>query len=332
MTQQGLSSEEIAQIMTGRGMVLKKGSSTIARLQTIWQLRGTEESRLKNRRYLSRRKARRLQLEEFQNYAKELGLENPDEWVKNKMDEPAIQQMRRDAAYELMGDAAPQPKERKAKPAARRTRKSGSQAIDSERSAMADSNITVDNDADSSDDDGDEITADISTLSRTLRSGRASGDAAFADMSRNVDSESSDEDAEFQAMEGVTMDDAGDETINDDRHRYGPLLEQDEDDEEEEESEDEAAAPTPVEPSVAFTNATMAPIPTDEGERENMDRLINSADGCIAAAQLLKDLLQAKSAGQPAPRSLTGLPPSVKDIEAARHRLKEAAHATVGLL
>ncbi|ETS73252.1 hypothetical protein PFICI_14857 [Pestalotiopsis fici W106-1] len=333
MTQQGLSSEEIAQIMTRRGMALKKGSSTIARLQTIWQLRGTEESRLKNRRYLSRRKARRLQLEEFQSYAKELGLENPDEWVKNKMDEPAIQQMRRDAAYELMGDDAPKPKEPKSKlPTRRRTRKSGNPPAGGQDAFAAHPDVANGNDADSSDNDDDEITADISLAPRTLRSGRVSGNNTFV-MSGN-ESESSDQDAEYQPMDGVTtLEDVDNEIMDNGQHGYAPLFEQDDDDDEEDEaSEEEPTAPAPVEASMNFTNATMVPVLPDDAERESMDRLINSADGYIAAAQLLKDLLQAKSLGQPAPRSLTGLPPSLSDIEAARHRLKEAAQATVGLL
>lgn len=340
MTQQGLSSEEIARIMTGRGMELKKGSSTIARLQTVWQLRGTAESRVKNKRYLARRKARQLQLEEFQNYARELALENPDEWVKEKMNESAIQQMRRDVAYQLMGDDAPQPKEPKAKTTTRRpqTRASGRRSAGGvEPSAVDPELLAANDDADSSDNDSEEITADVSTVPRTLRAGRVSEGNNRDDLA-NDDSESSDEDAEYLPMDGVTFSEGLGDNVNghyvddDAQHDYQPLLEQDDHfDEDDAESEEESTPVVPAQATGIFTNAIMAPVPLDE-ERQDMNKLMNSTDGYIAAAQLLKDLLQAKLSGQPGPRSMTGLPPSQRDIDAARNKLKVAAQTTLALL
>ncbi|KAI4593184.1 hypothetical protein KJ359_010108 [Pestalotiopsis sp. 9143b] len=339
MTQQGLSSEEIARIMTGRGMELKKGSSTIARLQTVWQLRGTAESRVKNKRYLARRKARQLQLEEFQNYARELVLENPDEWVKEKMNESAIQQMRRDVAYQLMGNDAPQPKEPKAKSTRRpQTRASGRRSTGGvDPSAVDPELLAAGDDADSSDNDSEEITADVSAVPRTLRPGRVSEGTAIRDDFANDDSESSDEDAEYLSMDGVTFSEGLDHNVDghnvdgDAQHDYQPLLEQDEFDEDDAESEEEPAPVAPAQATGIFTNAVMAPVPLDE-ERQDMNKLMNSTDGYIAAAQLLKDLLQAKLSGQPGPHSMTGLPPSQRDVDAARNKLKIAAQTTLAML
>lgn len=46
-----------------------------------------------------------------------------------------------------------------------------------------------------------------------------------------------------------------------------------------------------------------------------------------AAAQLLKDMVQARTENRALPGSLTGLPPSLKAVDTARQNLKAAAHA-----
>ncbi|KAH8201399.1 hypothetical protein TruAng_004399 [Truncatella angustata] len=343
MTQQGLEAEEIARIMTIRGMQLKKGSSTITRLQTVWKLRGTEESRIKNKRYLSRRKARQQQLDEFNNYARELGLDDPEEWVRRKMEEPAVKNMRRDAAFEMMGDAAPEPREPKAKatPSRPQTRRAASSfALDAQVSATDAMQDATGYEDESSDDE--DLTVNPTPAARTLRSDHTPVDTELKQDLVDSDSDCSGEDAEYQPMEGVNPCDSYD--LRDDAgHGYPPLSEQDDDDEDDFEDNNQSLdgnglpiesnthAPT-LHATVGFTNAEMAYVPLPPSEQDSMEKLIGVADSCIAAAQLVKDLWLAKCYGQPGPRSLTGLPPSIRDIELARHRLKEAAHAAVNVL
>ncbi|KAK9426007.1 hypothetical protein SUNI508_12714 [Seiridium unicorne] len=339
MTQQGLEPEDIAQIMTARGMQLKKGSSTIARLQTVWKLRGSEASRIKNKRYLSRRKARQQQIEEFQNYARELGLENPDEWIKKKMEEPAIKQMRRSAAYEMMGDAAPAPKDTSTETRASRLR---TRAVAVEPAGGNDSFAEspargATEDAEESS-DGGHIASGSVIAARSLRSSRLPVGELALELD-DSDSDPSDGDPSYQPMDGIDEDDGyaiRHETENNDQYLHGG------DNSEFEEAnqldlhdrntpailDDQISVPGPA---GTFIDAAMALI-LSPAEQENTDKLMGSVNSCIVAAQFLKDLLQARSQGRPAPRSLIGLPPSAKDIETARHKLAEAAQATVDVL
>lgn len=340
MSQQGLQAEEIAHIMTTRGMALKKGASTIARLQTVWKLRGDDESRIKNKRYLSRRKAREQQIEEFKNYAVDLGLENPKDWIRKKMEEPAVKQMRHEAACELMGDDAPTLRSLGEKGRPRKLRGGQFGQIANGTQASAAQAVTrlegLSHDEDSA--------ADAPPVTRTLRSKRVSRndtDVALEQMERqDTEEESSDANSDYDHMDGV--DQSNNQIIGfHDGNRYYPMMEQDDDDDDLDENDDddekqESTAHQPhnvqsqnpaMHPSAGITNATMALVPPAE-EQDSIKRLMGTADGCIAAAQLLKDLLQAQSEGRPAPRSLSGLPPSVKDIDVARRKLREAVQST----
>ncbi|KAI0133708.1 hypothetical protein BJ170DRAFT_607260 [Xylariales sp. AK1849] len=340
MSQQGLSSDEIARIMVTRGMVLKKGTSTIARLQTVWQLRGTEDSRAENKRYLARRKARHQQVQEFQNYAEELGLENREEWVKRKMEEPAITQMRQEAAYKLMGDVAPKPKESKDprhSTGPKEARKRG-QSRKSTENVETRKRMSVDNRIGNTDIHTDDSEDDLSALpatvtARTLQSGRVSGAHNPIEVPEDSDSVSTDCEGELDHHnEDHDMDDGLD-------HGYQPTMERNDDDYDEDRDkssdEDQGDEITTIQPpastsqpSAGFTNASMAFIPPAE-EVAAMQNMFGSLDGWITAAQTVKDLLLARGASRPAPHSLTGLPPSTADIETARRKLKDAAQAVL---
>lgn len=316
MSQQGLQAEEIARIMTARGMALKKGGSTIARLQTVWRLRGDEESRIKNKRYLSRRKAREQQIEEFQNYAKDLGLENPDEWIAKKLEEPAVKQMRHNAACELMGDDAAALRSLGARGRPRKLTRSALQSANDAQSSAAQAMDHLEGPSD------DETSG---------------ADVPLTTEQHDSDVESSDGNSDYDTMDGVGQNQNHIMDL-DEGNSYQPLVVQDDDDDEDDENSNahqtSAVLQDPnLAPHVAAgpPGATIAVV-LPAAEQESMNKLMGTADGCIVAAQLLKDLLQARSEGRPAPRSLTGLPPSSKDIEMARHQFREVAQLAVACL
>lgn len=109
MSEQSLTPEEIATIMAGRGMSLKDGAKTILRLQTVWGLRELDlTSRRRNARLNAQRQAKNQQEKEFTQYARELCLDNPAEWAKQKMNEPQILEKRKDQTMKLMTGLAPE--------------------------------------------------------------------------------------------------------------------------------------------------------------------------------------------------------------------------------
>lgn len=108
MSKEGMSSAEIAENLMSRGVHLRRGEATVERLRTIWGLDGSERSVI-NIRATARNRALKNQREQFENIARELGIEDVEAWVKSKMEEPVAYEARRVYAEELMGDAKPKP-------------------------------------------------------------------------------------------------------------------------------------------------------------------------------------------------------------------------------
>lgn len=80
--------------------------------------------------------------------------------------------------------------------------------------------------------------------------------------------------------------------------------------------------------AVATTRATPAPtlvLPPEEAEANRT--ALSTLDQYNAAAQAYKELLQARNENTPLLGSLTGLPPSSKEVEAAKQKLKEVTQA-----
>lgn len=109
MTKEGMTAAEIAENLISRGVTLRRGAATVERLRTIWGLTDDSQRSVINLRAAARNQAQRQQKEQFENIAKDLGIEDIDTWVKNKMDENIAQEVRRQYAYVLMGDAKPKP-------------------------------------------------------------------------------------------------------------------------------------------------------------------------------------------------------------------------------
>lgn len=347
MTQQGLSAEEIAVIMSSRGMKLTKGASTISRLQSRWNIKDDEKLRIKNVRYLSRKKARRHQLEEFQRYARELGVDDAEAWVKRKMAEPAVIQMRQDAAHKMMGDAAPEPKSKN--PATKisangngTTRRS---RVKSTRKSTNAGQDKADTDM-SSNESEEESFATPATATRTLRSTRRVIPTARNPIVVPDDSDDGstdcDGDADYEPMATGPEDNAGNGADNgagnSPDHGYQPMMDYSDDDEDDyddggEENEIEESHSTAnqrlitnPQQSVRDTTANTHFIQALE-ELKTMESLISSADNCIAAAQEVKDMLKTRMHGRTAPNSVTGLPLSSGEIEVAKRKLKELAQS-----
>jgi hypothetical protein len=338
MTQQGLSADEIAVIMSSRGMKLTKGSSTILRLQSRWNLKDDEQLRIKNARYLARKKARKQQLEQFQSYAKELGVADAEEWVKKKMAEPAVTQMRQNAAHKMMGDAAPVPKSKEPATGISATETRTARGLSTKRARKPTHVSLRTNAADSdmsSDESEEESFAIPGTIARTLRSTRgnipnANNPILVAD---HIDDGSTDcgGDPDYEPMATGPVD-------NDDNspnHGYQPMMDNSDDEHYEDEGEDGEVQGTNsiIEQdlvtnaqSAPYTSATMRFIPSPE-ELITMNSMISSADSCIAAAQGVKDLLETMIQGSAAPHSLTGLPLSSGDLQLAKRKLKEVAQS-----
>lgn len=110
MTKEGMTPAEIAADLKARGFELSsRGAVTVERLRTVWGLTDNSQRSIQNIRNTSRSMAMRVQKQQFENIARELGIANVDEWVKAKMDEEVAQDARQEYAFKLMGDARPNP-------------------------------------------------------------------------------------------------------------------------------------------------------------------------------------------------------------------------------
>ncbi|KAG6355152.1 hypothetical protein INS49_004233 [Diaporthe citri] len=111
MTKEGMSTAQIAENLQSRGVKLKRGAATVERLRTIWGLVPDSERNVNNIRQFHRNQALKLQREQFENIATELGIEDVKAWVKSKMDEEGALEARREYGYRLMGHLRPRPVE-----------------------------------------------------------------------------------------------------------------------------------------------------------------------------------------------------------------------------
>lgn len=113
MTREGMSPEDIYQSLTSRGMELKKGVATVLRLQSAWGVARDEKRWLGNFRHQCHKKAKAQQADAFTDIAKELGVQDINTWVQEKMKEQAARQARHELALKLMGEHAPTNPERR---------------------------------------------------------------------------------------------------------------------------------------------------------------------------------------------------------------------------
>ncbi|KAL2291405.1 hypothetical protein FJTKL_12810 [Diaporthe vaccinii] len=111
MIKEGMSTAQIAENLQSRGVKLKRGAATVERLRTIWGLIPDSERNINNIRQFHRNQALKLQREQFENIATELGIEDVKAWVKSKMNEEGALEARREYGYRLMGHLRPRPVE-----------------------------------------------------------------------------------------------------------------------------------------------------------------------------------------------------------------------------
>lgn len=111
MTKEGMSTAQIAENLQARGVELKGGAKTVERLRTIWGLLPESQRNIENIRQAYRGQALKLQKEQFENIATELGIQDVKAWVKSKMGEEVALEARREHAYRLMGPLRPKPVE-----------------------------------------------------------------------------------------------------------------------------------------------------------------------------------------------------------------------------
>lgn len=111
MTNEGMSAAEIAENLQARGAAFKAGAKTVERFRTVWGLIPESQRNLENLRQSYRGQAAKLQREQFESIAAELGIEDVKAWVKSKMDEEGSLEARREHAYRLMGHLRPKPVE-----------------------------------------------------------------------------------------------------------------------------------------------------------------------------------------------------------------------------
>lgn len=121
MTKEGLSAEDICTNLTNRGMELKKGVATVLRLQSAWGLAHDEKRWLGNFRHQCHKKAKAQQLEAFTEIAKEIGVQDLQTFLQEKMSEEPARRARHELALKLMGEHAPTNPERRKLQIPRRT-------------------------------------------------------------------------------------------------------------------------------------------------------------------------------------------------------------------
>ncbi|KAK8091764.1 hypothetical protein PG997_002125 [Apiospora hydei] len=356
MSEQSLTPEEIATIMAGRGMSLKDGAKTILRLQTVWGLRELDlTSRQRNARHNAQRQAKNQQEKEFTQYARELGLDNPAEWVKRKMNEPQVLEKRKDQTMRIMTEMNPELISDSPGPGRGRRSIGATTASDTAKQTSHKPNSHAN--AGDTDADGESVSPDTAlqnaarrTLRSTQRTTVPASQPPFAD---NEDGDPDDSDFEPEAVlahvsqprnskavrhPATMLNNESDDDAGSNFH-FDPDLPQgiDHDDDTGSESEvgngnvehmeidasGHTAPPAGSAPaSYAHATTTFAP---PSSEFDALRSLINSATACINAAQSARDTLEARLAMRPTANSLTGMPPSAQDVEAARYKLKDAA-------
>lgn len=109
MTKEGMTPEEIAEILTARGVVWKKGAASVRRMQSVWGLSAAQDPlRQRNIRERMRQAVRKEQRVAFREIAQDLGIEHVEEWVVAKAKEPQAKQARLRLVRERLGpDFAP---------------------------------------------------------------------------------------------------------------------------------------------------------------------------------------------------------------------------------
>ncbi|KAK8022528.1 hypothetical protein PG993_013295 [Apiospora rasikravindrae] len=356
MSEQSLTPEEIATIMAGRGMSLKDGAKTILRLQTVWGLRELDlTSQRRNARHNAQRQAKNQQEKEFTQYARELGLDSPAEWVNHKMNEPQILEKRKDHTIRIMTEMDPElisdspgPGRGRRSTGATTTSNDANQTSHEPNGHADTGDVTADGESVSP--DGALQNATRRTLRSTQRITVPTSQPTFAN---NEDGDPDDSDFGPDAAlapvsqprnsnavrhPATVLDNESDDDTGS-NFPFDPDLPQgiDHDDDTGSESDVdngnveqmEIEAPGHKTPPAGFASASYSHAATTfappSSELDALYSLINSATACMNAAQSARDTFEARLAMRPTATSLTSMPPSVQDVEAARYKLRDAA-------
>lgn len=331
MTREGRSAHEICHSLTSRGMELKKGVTTVLRLQSAWNIGAHDEKRwVENFRHQCHKKAKTQQVQAFLAIAAELGVTHTDSWLAGKMAGLVAREARQQLALRLMGRHAPTNPERRKLQSPRKTLDSINHQV--EPSSLDDDAEQEESGSDVSPSLYDTSDEDYDALDSTIENNdkdMADSPDVTLDGCLDIDGNGTDE-------QKTTANAAGDGTLA----RTDKTIPR-------------ATSPgiIPVEVGVVSSHAeevaeisqrpsqsvsqnrvpicssatTVLVLGPEEIEANKATLLI--LDQYNTAAQAYKILLESRNDNRPLPDSLTGLPPSVKEVEAAKQKLKEATHA-----
>lgn len=338
MTQQGMTAEQIYENLTARGMELKKGVATVLRLQSAWKLIHDEKRWIENFRHQCHKQAKAQQIQDFRDIAKDLAIEDFGAWLEARLDEQSAREARHELALKLMGEHAPSnPERRKLQ---QHGRKKKGKSSDPESDAEGD----TDGDEDPADDEEGDVVmgGTAATKSVTRASTRSKGKGvALVDPTLAQSTPIATEEAEASKDDTQSTpapakrgrgrpkkDKNGQATAQDSAATPGP-------------SHQAASSVTPrpsasrrskgaaasEDASAERTSTPLSSLVLRPEEAEANKSTLSTLDQYNAAAQEYKELLQARTENKAAPGSLTGLPPSTKQVEAAKRRLKDLTQA-----
>lgn len=358
-----MTADEIYQNLTSRGMELKKGVATVLRLQSAWKLTQNPKRWLENFRHQCHKKAKTQQVQAFKDIAKEMVLEDFDAWLEAKLAEDPVREARHELAIKLMGEHAPTVARRKLQ-ARRGMAQAARDALNDEEQGWEEeemSNTDHENEAVEestsftggvfapmeahADDDmlgndgSSETAANVAmrvfdshdqtmpppaAATNTVPSNPAysTGVGASASPSQSVatpgpkrgagrpsmtkqpSAKSGSKSAPFSTQEAPTaqMSPAGSGAL--------PGVES--------QGEYKYAASAPL---------SVPALVLHPEEAEANRTTLSTLDQYKAAAEAYQQILQARTDNTPLPGSLTGLPPSSKEVEAAKRNLKEVTQA-----
>lgn len=362
MTKEGMTAEEIYDNLTSRGMELKKGVATVLRLQSAWKLIRNEKRWVENFRHQCHKQAKAKQIQAFKDIASEIVVEDVDAWLQAKMDEDVARKARHELALTLMGEHAPSNPERRKLQKTRRKGKSAKQQrqpddmsdSDSETGAGyetefiggdgEDDYATIAEQTDVDMDDDDDTSAPRPSQTYPEAGLLSNAESAVLDPAQNEPQPTTS--ATFQPMATPETQSTGAT-----RGRGRP-------------PKKAITKPVPIPasslpstPALSVSRQSLGGPPesapsgstnTPPASQDNVNEVIVTPGPALvlrpeeaeanksalstleqynAAALAYKDILQARTDNKPMAGSLTGLPPSAKQVEVAKRKLKEVTQA-----
>lgn len=357
-----MTAEEIYDNLTSRGMELKKGVATVLRLQSAWKLIRNEKRWVENFRHQCHKQAKAQQIQAFKDISNEIAVDDLDAWLQAKMNEDVARKARHELALTLMGEHAPSNPERRklqksrAKGSAAKQQRQGDDMPGSDSEAGngyetefnggdgEDDYTALPDQTDIDMDDDDDISAPEPSQMYPEAGLLSNSESAVPNPDQNEPQPTTS--ATFQPTGSPGSQTAASKRVTD------------------RSSKKAVAKPIPIPdstlpltpglpnhrqslgappnltssgagntPSISQDDATepsTTPGPSlvlRPEEAEANKSALSTLDQYNAAAQAYKEILQARTDNKPMAGSLTGLPPSAKQVDVAKRKLKELTQA-----